>query len=75
MDGAQLLLRQHAEDDRSRLRAQARALVRAVVAFAAGAGLGAMAVHRMNFWAIALPLVTVASCAVNEHGRGSEASQ
>ena len=75
MDGAQLLLRQHAEDDRSRLRAQIRALLRAVVAFAAGAGLGGMAVHRMNFWAIALPLVTVASCAVNEHRPGSEGSQ
>lgn len=75
MDGAQVLFRQHPVDDRSRLRGQVRTLGRAVVAFAAGAGLGGIAVLRMNFWAIALPLVAVAVCAVNEHGRRSERSR
>ena len=34
-------------------RSQIRALGRAVAAFAAGAGLGGLAVHRLQFWAIA----------------------
>ena len=66
MDGAQVLLRQHSDDERSRLRSQIQTLGRAVVAFAAGAGLGGLAVHRMHFWAIALPLAAVAVCAVKE---------
>ena len=66
MDGAQVLFGQHPDDDRSRLRGQVRTLGRAVVAFAAGAGLGGVAVHRVNFWAITLPLVAVGVCAVKE---------
>ena len=70
MDGAQVLFGEHPDDDRSRLRGQVRTLGRAVVAFAAGAGLGGLAVHRMNFWAITLPLVAVGVCAVKERAGG-----
>ncbi|HUR23724.1 MAG TPA: YoaK family protein [Acidimicrobiales bacterium] len=66
MDGAQVLFRQHAGDDRTRLRGQIGALSRAVAAFAAGAGLGGLAVHRLQFWAIALPVVAITACAISE---------
>lgn len=66
MDGAQVLLGHHSDEDRARLRGQVRTLGRAVVAFAAGAGLGGLAVHRLQFWAIAVPLAAVAACAVKE---------
>jgi uncharacterized membrane protein YoaK (UPF0700 family) len=66
MDGAQVLFRQQSDEDRSRLWGQIRALGRAVTAFAAGAGLGGLAVHRLQFWAIALPLLAIVACAVTE---------
>lgn len=66
MDAAQMRYRPPSDDDRSRLRGQVRTLGRAVVAFAVGAGLGGLAVHRINFWAITLPLVAVVVCAVKE---------
>jgi uncharacterized membrane protein YoaK (UPF0700 family) len=66
MDGAQMLFGQHSGDDRARLRRQIGALGRAVVAFAAGTGAGGLAVHRMQFWAITLPLAAVAVCAIKE---------
>ncbi len=66
MDGAQVLFRRQSDDERFRLRGQVRALGRAVIAFAAGAGLGGMAVHRLQFWAIALPLAAIGMCAVRE---------
>lgn len=66
MDGAEALFRRQSEDDRARLRSQIRALGRAVATFAAGAGLGGLAVHRLQFWAITVPLAVVAVCAVKE---------
>ena len=66
MDVAQMRSRPQSGDDRSRLRGQVQALGRAVLAFAAGAGLGGLAVHRLHFWALALPLGAVVVCAVSE---------
>ncbi|HUR22428.1 MAG TPA: YoaK family protein [Acidimicrobiales bacterium] len=75
MDGAQVLFRQHAADDRARLWAQIAALAGAVTAFAAGAGLGGLAVHRLQFWAITVPLVAVAACALSEREEPSRVPQ
>lgn len=69
MDVAQVLSGQPSDDDRRRLRRQVEELGRAVVAFAAGAGLGGLAVHRLQFWALAVPLVAVARCAASERVR------
>ena len=76
MDGAQVLFGQQSDDERSRLWQQVAALGRAVLAFAAGAGLGGLAVHRLHFWAIAAPLLAVVVCAVSERaGAGSATPQ
>ena len=64
MDSAQVLFGRQSADERSRLRPQVAALGRAVLAFAAGAGLGGFAVHRLHFWAIAAPLLAIVVCAV-----------
>jgi uncharacterized membrane protein YoaK (UPF0700 family) len=66
MDVAQMRVGPQSDDDRSHLRGQVQALGRAVVAFAAGAGLGGLAVHRLHFWALPLPLGAVVVCAVRE---------
>jgi uncharacterized membrane protein YoaK (UPF0700 family) len=66
MDLAQMRSGPQPDEDHSRLRGQVQTLGRAVVAFAAGAGLGGLAVHRAHFWALALPLVAVVTCAVRE---------
>ena len=63
--------RPQSDGDRSRLRRQVQPLGRAVVAFAAGAGVGGLAVHRLHFWAITLPLVAVVVCAVRESAGAS----
>ena len=66
MDAAQLLSRGHPAGERPRLRGQAEGPGRAVGAFAAGAGLGGLAVHRLGFWAITAPLAAVIACALKE---------
>ena len=71
MDGAQVLFGRDTEDDLARLRRQVGGLGRAVAAFAAGAGLGGLAVHWLQFWATALPLAAISVCAVAERAGAS----
>jgi uncharacterized membrane protein YoaK (UPF0700 family) len=66
MDSAQALFGQHGPAERDAVLGRVKALARVVVAFAAGAGLGGVAVARVNFWALAVPLVVVGLCARQE---------
>jgi uncharacterized membrane protein YoaK (UPF0700 family) len=66
MDAAQALFRQHQPADRDAVLRRVTALARVVVAFAAGAGLGGIAVAHAEFWALAVPMVVVGLCAREE---------